>query len=449
MNKKKILVFIVATILLTSCSFDNKTGIWTEEKEEKRRISDLQEKQNEIIDIDKIYSSKNVYSGEKVMATKIILSKPQKNLSWEMPGLNNQNLLGNIYLSGIDNIFLKKKIGKNKLSLSKITNTPLIYNNNIFLSDDKGTIFNINQNGKINWKKNIYKKIYKKIYKNLTLCIYKNNIYIADNIGFIYAISLDSGKMLWIKNYGIPLRSKIKIFDNKIFLVNQDNKLLSFHIKDGSKIWDVLSITSFIKSQQLLSLAVSNQGYVIASTSSGDLLKVNSTNGEISWSIATLGSMLEHARDFFKSSDIVISNDNVIFSTKSSIFSYNLKNAYINWEKEISSIATPIVVGKNIFIVTANGYFVILNVNTGQIVSSTNILKILKEKKQSTKITGFVMGSGKIYSVTLNGFIIVSSASSGKVESFKKIGDPITSSPVISDGKLFIYTEDSRIFGLK
>ncbi len=94
-----------------------------------------------------------------------------------------------------------------------------------------------------------------------------------------------------------------------------------------------------------------------------------------------------------------------------------------------------------------NGYFVILNVNTGQIVSSSNILKILKEKKQSTKISGFVMGSGKIYSVTLNGFIIVSSASSGKVESFKKIGDPITSSPVISDGKLFIYTEDSRILG--
>ena len=57
------------------------------------------------------------------------------------------------------------------------------------------------------------------------------------------------------------------------------------------------------------------------------------------------------------------------------------------------------------------------------------------------------MGSGKIYSFTLNGHLIISSASSGKVENFKKIGDPVTSSPIISDGKLYIYTEDSRILG--
>ena len=58
------------------------------------------------------------------------------------------------------------------------------------------------------------------------------------------------------------------------------------------------------------------------------------------------------------------------------------------------------------------------------------------------------MGSGKIYSVTLNGYLIISSASSGKVENFKKIGDSITSNPIINNGKLFIYTEDSRILGL-
>ena len=57
------------------------------------------------------------------------------------------------------------------------------------------------------------------------------------------------------------------------------------------------------------------------------------------------------------------------------------------------------------------------------------------------------MGSGKLYSVTLNGFLIVSSASTGKVESVKKIGDPITSPPIINDGKLFILTEDSKIIG--
>ena len=243
-----------------------------------------------------------IYSKEISLDQNISLSKPKKNLSWEMSGLNHQNFLGNIYLSGIDNIFLKKKIGKNKFSLSKVMASLIFKNNIIFLMIKVQFLILIKE--EINWKKNIYKKIYKKIYKNLVFSIYKNNIYVADNIGFIYAISLSSGKLVWIKNYGIPLKSNIKIFDNKIFLINQDNRIFCLNAKDGSKIWDILSISSFIKSQNLLSLAVSKKGDVIVINSSGDLFKINGSNGNIYWSLNTLGSMLADATDFFKSSKL-------------------------------------------------------------------------------------------------------------------------------------------------
>ena len=447
MNKKKNLIFFLIFILLVNCSFDNKTGIWSGSKKEKRRISELEKEQKQTKVVDYIYSSKSVYSKEISLTKKISISNPRKNLSWKMSSLNQQNFLGNIYLSGIDNIFLKKKIGKNKFPMSKIISSPLVFENNIIFSDNNGTIFNINQNGEINWKKNIYKKIYKKVYKNLVFSIYQNNIYVADNIGFIYSIGLNNGKLVWIKNHGIPIKSNIKIYKNKIFLINQDNRILCFNTENGSKIWDIRSVPSFIKLQNFLSSAISKQGDVIAINSSGDLLKVNANNGKIAWSLNTLESTLAHATDFFKSSEIVIIDDNIIFSSKSSIFSYNLNTGYTNWKQEVSSIGAPIIDGKNIFILTDNGYFVIIDKDTGIIISSTNILKILKKKKQETKITGFIMGSGKIYSVTSNGYLIVSSPVSGKVEYFKKIGDPVTSTPIINNGKLYILTKNSRIYG--
>ena len=80
---------------------------------------------------------------------------------------------------------------------------------------------------------------------------------------------------------------------------------------------------------------------------------------------------MESSIYFFKSSDIVVINENIIFSTQSSIFSYNLNNGYINWKRDLSSVATPIVDGKNVFIVTENGYFVILDLYAGKIISST------------------------------------------------------------------------------
>ena len=447
MINKKNLIFFLIFILLNNCSFDNKTGIWGDSEKEKRKISELEKKQKQILDVEKIYSSDKIYLKEVPLTKNISLSKPKKNSSWKMSSLNYQNFLGNIYLSGIDNIFLKKKIGKDKFSESRVITSLLVFKNNIILSDDTGTIFNIYQNGKINWKKNIYKKIYKKIYKNLVFSIYKNNIYIADNIGFIYVISLDTGKLLWIKNYNIPLRSNIKIFDNKIYLIDQDNRILCLNIKDGTKIWDILSISSFIKSQNLLSLAVSKKGDLVAITSSSDLFKVEGNSGNFFWVSNTFGSMLADATDFFKSSQVVITDDEVIISAGPSIFSYNLNIGSITWENESSSIGTPIIDGENIFFVTEYGYFIIMNRDTGKIISSTNILKILKKKKQKTKITGFIMGSGKVYSVTLNGYLIVSSAISGKVENFKKIGNPIISAPIISNGKLYILTKNSRIIG--
>jgi len=447
MNKKKNLIFFLIFILLVNCSFDNKTGIWSGSKKEKRRISELEKEQKQTKVVDYIYSSKSVYSKEISLTKKISISNPRKNLSWKMSSLNQQNFLGNIYLSGIDNIFLKKKIGKNKFPMSKIISSPLVFENNIIFSDNNGTIFNINQNGEINWKKNIYKKIYKKVYKNLVFSIYQNNIYVADNIGFIYSIGLNNGKLVWIKNHGIPIKSNIKIYKNKIFLINQDNRILCFNTKNGSKIWDIRSVPSFIKLQNFLSSAISKQGDVIAINSSGDLLKVNANNGKIAWSLNTLESTLAHATDFFKSSEIVIIDDNIIVSSKSSLFSYNLNTGYTNWKQEVSSIGAPIIDGKNIFILTDNGYFVIIDKDTGIIISSTNILKILKKKKQETKITGFIMGSGKIYSVTSNGYLIVSSPVSGKVEYFKKIGDHVTSAPIINNGKLYILSRNSSIYG--
>ena len=446
-KKVKYLIFFLIFILFASCSFDNKSGIWSGSEKAKKKASKLEKEQRRVIDVVKVYTSETFFSKEIPAVKSVNLTKPKTNSFWKMSGLNLQNFVGNIYLSGIDNNFLKKKIGKNKFSISQVMASPLVFNDNIIFADDTGTIFSINQRGKINWKKNIYKKIYKKIYKHLSFSIYKDKIYIADNIGFIYVISSESGKLIWLKNYEIPIKSNIKIFDNKIFVINQDNRLLCLDIEKGSKIWDVRSISSFIKSQNFLALAISKEGDLITLNSSGDLLKVKANNGQVYWSLNTTSPTAALDNVFFKSSEIVISDNDIIFSASSLIFSINLSNGYLNWQIDIGTKNTPIIDGNNIFLISDNGYYVNLDRNSGKIIWSTNILKILKKKKQMTQITGFIMGSGKIYATTLNGYLIVCSAVSGNIEYFKKIGNQITAAPIINDGSLYILTENSRILG--
>jgi len=446
-NKFHYLVIIFSFLLLTNCSVVDPAGVWKSSEKEIKRVVDLEKKQKEIVNTEKIYTADNTFSQEKNLTSKIILSKPKKVLEWEMSGLNYQNSLGNIYLSGSVNNFLKKKIGKNKFNYANVMDPPLVSNNRIYFSDNNGTIFSTNQIGDVIWKKNIYKKLYKKIYKNLSLAIYKKNIYVSDNIGFIYSISLDNGKLNWIKNHGIPLKSKIKVFKDKIFLINQDNRIISLDSNNGSIVWSIRSIPSFIKLQNLLSIAISNQGHLVSIDTSGTLTKANTEDGRIFWTINIADSVYAHSTDFFKASDVVINNNKVFVSTTSSITSLDLKTGSNVWTLKISSADTPIISGQNMFIVTKNGFFVIININSGEIISSKNILNTLKKRKRATQISGFIMGSDKIYSLTSNGYSIVCSAITGKPESFIKIGGAITSAPIISNGNLYIRTKKSKIFG--
>ena len=157
-KKIKYLIFFLIFILFVSCSFDNKSGIWSGSKKEKMRVAELEKEQRRVIDVVKIYTSEDTSLKEIPAVKSINLTEPKTNSSWKMSGLNLQNFVGNIYLSGISNNFLKKKIGKDKFTISQVMASPLVFNGNIIFTDDTGTIFSINKKGKLNWKKNIYKK---------------------------------------------------------------------------------------------------------------------------------------------------------------------------------------------------------------------------------------------------------------------------------------------------
>ena len=225
--------------------------------------------------------------------------------------------------------------------------------------------------------------------------------------------------------------------------------MLCLDTKDGSIIWNILTIKTFIKSIDLLGLAISEKGYLIFSNSAGDVLKANISNGGVQWSMNSLISKSTFDSDFFKTSDIVIDKEVAIFSNISSTFSLNLDSGYVNWISKVTSSHTPIIDGNNIFLITDNGYFVNLDKRNGKILWSTNIFKVLKKKLQKTYISGFILGSDKIYITTLNGYLITCSALTGKVENKKRIALSINSAPIIINGELYVLTTSSRILGFR
>ena len=72
MIKKKNLIFLLIFFLTINCSFDDKTGIWSEDKKEKGRISQLEKEQSKIIDVTKIYSSDNIFLVDSISGLSLL-----------------------------------------------------------------------------------------------------------------------------------------------------------------------------------------------------------------------------------------------------------------------------------------------------------------------------------------------------------------------------------------
>ena len=89
-------------MLLTNCSFDDKTGIWDGLESDEKRAKRIENEQNRTVEIVQTYSSQNIYSEEIKPIKSINLIKAKKNISWKTSNLNNQNTTGNIFLESAE-----------------------------------------------------------------------------------------------------------------------------------------------------------------------------------------------------------------------------------------------------------------------------------------------------------------------------------------------------------
>ena len=59
-----------------------------------------------------------------------------------------------------------------------------------------------------------------------------------------------TGKLIWSKTNNSPFNSQIKIFKDKIYVVDSQNSLHCFSLKEGKKIWKFNTDKPLIKSQK-------------------------------------------------------------------------------------------------------------------------------------------------------------------------------------------------------
>lgn len=424
--------FLLIFILLTNCSLQKNSKFWTNKK-----ISE--EKKEYIVES---YKKEQALNLELNPNLKISLISKSINKSF----LNNfDNNNGRINYDGnLENI--------SKFRFSKIENfyqyNPELSfeNNNIIFFNNKGTILKFNNDSDLLWEKNYYSKTEIKQNPILFFANNKKVLLVVDNLAKFYALDINTGELLWKKKNLAPFNSQIKIYKNKFFVVDFDNTLRSYSIKDGSEIWNVKTENSLIRTQKKLSLVII-EDKVYFNNSIGDINAVDINSGELIWQIPTQSSLVNDESFYLKTSDMIATRDTIFFSNNNNqFFSIDLDSGTLNWQTKINSTLRSSLVDNYLFTVSMEGYLLVVEKNSGKIIRATDIFKNIKPKKRNKiKPTGFIMGNNSIYLTTDNGRLFVIDIATGKTISTLKIDNSKILRPLVLNQNLYVVSDNSII----
>lgn len=431
---RSVLIFTLS-IILFECSFDDRTGIWTDKKRKATNIALI-----------KLSDDQNKFQKELNPELTINFNSQAKtNKKWIMPGLNYSNLTSHLKFDGQINKFTKYKF--KKIPHSVVKENPLIIEENYFITiGEKGSIIKFIDGRKVQWNRNVYSKKEKKKIENISLAISKGKLYAIDNLGKYYAIDVDTGKIIWVKQHNALFNSQIKIIKNNILAVDSNNIINCFSTIDGKQLWKFGTPPTFIKTNKKLSI-IATPSSVLFSNTAGDIAKVNINNGELNWFIPTQNTLIQHETDFLETSDIVLFKKNIFFSNNfSKLYSLNKDSGTLNWILNINSNLRPILIDNFLFTISQEGYLIVIDNIEGKIIRSNYILGRFKEKdKKKLFMQGFLIASNKVYITTNLGYLIVCSVKTGKVEKVSKFSNSQLSEPIISNNNLYILTNKSLV----
>ena len=427
-----ILKFIVLIFIFSSCSLGDGGGFWTKEERLK----------------DQLLNFKPLFEKDK-----LVLNEFNKNFQFL---LNKKDLKVNINSKNDNNdgyVLFNGKLEKiQKYNFSKIENfhqleSNLIFSNgNLIFFDNKGTILNFDQSSKLKWKINNYSKNNKKIGPLISMTHNNKTLFVSDNLSNIYAIDLIDGTVIWSKKNSLPFNSIIKFFDNKIFVVDSNNNLNCFSTKDGSLIWQHKTEKSFINSSKKLSIIIKNN-IVTFSNSLGDITAIDANNGSLIWQKFTQNSEIYEDIMTLKMSDLIINNQSIYFSNnKNQFYSIDANTGITNWIQKINSNIKPSIIGNFIFTISTDGYFFIIEKNTGNILRITNVFNNLKKKKKE-KIypTRFIFNFQNLFISTNNGKLMVIDIKTGKIKNILNVDNDIISRPIVQNQNMYLIKDNSIV----
>lgn len=274
-------------------------------------------------------------------------------------------------------------------------------------------------------------------------------IYATNGVGEVKAVNAETGEVLWKVKPAGPLRGSPTIAFGQLFVMTQDNQLISLNINDGSLVWDE-SGSNTQSGVFGVAAPAAGQGTIVAGYSSGELSAYRYENGRTLWSDAlartnistTVGTITDIDAD-----PIIDSGRVYALGQGGRMAAYELVTGQRIWELNLAGISTPAIAGEWIFTLTDDARLLAIARSSGRVRWITQLQRYRDEEDKEGPIfwTGPVLAGGQLWVASSRGEVWKVSAAEGSASLFADVGQPVSLAPVVADGYLYLLDDSGTI----
>lgn len=388
-------------------------------------------------------------------AISVVLPPARVNTEWAQPGGAASKSYGHLALSETPTKIWTARVAgsSNRMRLAA---APVIGGGKLFAEGTDGVI--------IAFDKNTGAKLWERGDGEMTkdqapsafgggVSFEAGKLYATNGVGEVKALNADTGEVIWKVKPAGPLRGSPTIAFDELFVMTQDNQLISLNTKDGSLVWDE-SGSNTQSGVFGVAAPAAGQGTIVAGYSSGELTAYRYENGRSLWSDAlartnistTVGTITDIDAD-----PIIDSGRVYALGQGGRMAAYELVTGQRIWELNLAGISTPAIAGEWIFTLTDDARLLAIARSSGRVRWITQLQRFKDEEDKEGPIfwTGPVLAGGQLWVASSRGELWKVSAGEGSASLFAEIDQPISLPPVVADGVLYLLDDSGTIHAWK
>lgn len=436
---------ILLTLLLSGCSSDGGLGLpslpsmselnpW---KEKEKRLPGKR--------IAVLKTGGGVAADIEAAGAPIKLPAGYVNASWTQPGGNPGNALGHLALQGGLKTMWRVSAGRGSSSDGRLTASPIVQDGRIYVLDAAGHVRAFSASGGSRlWSARLapQNEDDDEGYGG-GIAFEGGRILAATGFGTVVALDARSGKKLWERALGVPIRFSPTAADGKIFVTTIEGKLYCLSVADGSDIWSYSGIGQSASIIGNVSPAVAKD-VVVAPYPSGEVVALQSKNGEAMWVESLAGSRaLSSLRALNNTARPVIAGG-VVYAVGNSgrMVATSEKSGQRIWTQNVRSIQMPWVAGDAIYVVDTGGRMLAINRKNGKVRWMTRL-------DGAKTWYGPVLAGGKAWAVSSKGKLVGVDAATGRPLSQRTLGERVSIAPIVAEGRMYVLTDKANLYALR